>query len=345
MNSSAAPSVTPTPRKGFTPFPNEYCLEWPRLISGNAQIFSVMYINTEIHVPRDKGAPVPHWSRPITDEELATVCRCTVRAIEIAIKDLVERSVVQKKRVGRGWAYHIAFEKWPSLPDIPPSKPPVALPDPNPAPEETEDEAKAAASISDVEVILVERVSLRPGRRTKPMKFKTAPDAIQVDTNISAELSITEKAGVARITLVSKQEQTKSEEMRKSFRQPATQAIEKTQTTNLKPLHELLDDYCRRHHGTIPNDKLLTKVCQSMGHATFADFKTVFQARIRTGNPISMGLLINLAEDARLAAETRKPEPSPPTVANTIPESKRAAHDEFLRLTPEERARKLRDMR
>ena len=94
-------------------------LDWARLIAGNVQVFSILYINSEIHVPRDKGTPPPKWSRPITHAELTVVCRCTIRAVETKLKDLVDRKVIESKRTPEGNCYRIPFDTWPDLPDMP----------------------------------------------------------------------------------------------------------------------------------------------------------------------------------------------------------------------------------
>src|SRR5208337_1091950 len=59
------------------------------------------------------------WTRCIAKEEMAEYCDSTVRAIEIALNDLVGRNVVSRKRVQGGYAYGIPFDTWPELPDRP----------------------------------------------------------------------------------------------------------------------------------------------------------------------------------------------------------------------------------
>ena len=118
---STQPIPEPQRRKGFTPFPNDVLLDWPRLLSGNAQVFTVMYINSETTgAVRAPGTKPPYWSRPISTDEFAAFGRCTVRAIQLALDDLVARKVVEKKSSLHGaFRYHIPFETWAKLPDRP----------------------------------------------------------------------------------------------------------------------------------------------------------------------------------------------------------------------------------
>ena len=82
---SSQPIPEPQRRKGFTPFPNDVLMDWPRLLSGNAQVFTVMYIDSETTgAVRARGTDPPYWSRPISTDELAAFARCTVRAMQLA---------------------------------------------------------------------------------------------------------------------------------------------------------------------------------------------------------------------------------------------------------------------
>jgi hypothetical protein len=326
MSAAALPRVEIVPRKGFTPFLNEYCLEWPRLLSGNAQIFSAMYINTEIHAPRDKGAPVPYWSRPISDEELATVCRCTVRAVEIAIKDLVDRNVIEKKRAGRAWAYHIPFDKWHSLPDIPPLKPLVVVGNSDPKPADEEDSTETKKPRGVIEAVYEAPQMVNPGKRTRKKELPRPASWIQmeVDGDVRQEVYPYLCDGVIVVRVKGEREankaSTKGEEKRKTLRAGGTQVPEESTKQDFSTLHSMLDDYCRRHHGTIPNDKLLAKVVAALGSATLKDFENVFRARIRSGPPVPVPVFINLAEDAAREVATRKPAP---------PKAKELAPDDY----------------
>lgn len=301
-------SSPPERRKGFTPLPNECLWDWSRLVSGDAQVLSVLFLNSELHPVRERGAAPLKWTRSVSNEELASFVRCTVRAIQIATDDMVARKVVLRKKASGGYSYSIPFETWAELPDRPAKV--VVLAEAEAAQEETEEEAAEAANKPGKEVVLAERLTIRAGKRTKPLKFNTGPEFIQVDSNVDAEINAVEKSGVVRVTVTARFQETKGEVKRNTFRENNAQPTENTQNRKLQALHTLLDDYCRRHHGTIPNDKLLTKVCQAMGKATITQFQAVFTAKVRAGKAVPMGLFINLADDARLGAESPSPKPA-----------------------------------
>jgi hypothetical protein len=170
--SAAAPvrsDLLPQRRRGFTPFPNEALLDWPRLVSGDAQFLSLILINSEtLGVPRDRGTEPPKWSRAITTEEFAAFAHCTVRAIEIALADLSDRKVIERKKVpGKGFAYHIPFNTWPDLPDRPAPKRAelVTMPESEPAEEETQPEKTTAKPVAGP------KQSVKPNTSTRPVEL------------------------------------------------------------------------------------------------------------------------------------------------------------------------------
>lgn len=306
---SAAPLPRPKieRRKGFAPLPNECLWDWSRLVSGDAQVLSILYINAELHPPRDKGQAPPKWTRAITNEELAAFGRCTVRAIETAFKDLIERKVVTRKKTAQGFAYAIPFETWPDLPDRPSKVIPIA--DPEPAEEESEDEANKPHG--QVLQVFTKPQKVRAGGRTRPKELPAAAGKLQFEAQSEIEFDARMCDGVLTIRAKSEYEAKtgggKGEGKTKRISLSTPQPTDTITPKLLASLHTLLDDYCRRHHGTIPNDKLLSRVGKAMGKATIYQFETVLRAKIRSGKPIPMGLLINLAEDAALAADLPEP--------------------------------------
>ena len=306
---SAAPLPRPEieRRKGFAPLPNNCLWDWSRLVSGDAQVLSILFINAELHPPREKGQPAPKWTRAITNEELAQFGRCTVRAIETAFKDLIERKVVARKKTAQGFAYAIPFETWPELPDRPPKIIPIA--DPEQAEEESEEEANKPHG--QILQVFSKPQKVRAGGRTRPKELPAAAGKLQFEAQSEIEFDARMCDGI--LTIRAKSEYEAKTQGGKGEGKTKRISVDKPQATDiitpklLMSLHTLLDDYCRRHHGTIPNDKLLTKVGKALGQATIHQFETVLRAKIRSGKPIPMGLLINLAEDAALGADLPAP--------------------------------------
>jgi hypothetical protein len=310
---AAAPALS-LPRGGFTPVRNESLLDWPRLLSGNVQFFVVMYINSEIHVPRESGAPVPKWTRPITHAELATVCRCSIRAVEVKVKALTDRKILEFKRTANGNRYHIPFETWPQLPDMPTSV--VSIAD-GQAIDDSEDEDHADPKPKDGIVHKFEPHRLKAGRKSRPSILPQAAEKVQYEPDTDGVV-VSERMidGVLIASIIVKEciEKAKGEHTGKPQKNVVNSRVKPTPSTkaDFSELHALLDDYCLSHHGTIPNDQLLSKVQQALGKASIDQFRAVVQARIRGGKLIPMGLFVNLAEDARLGAETQKKHVPPP---------------------------------
>ena len=302
-------SSPPERRKGFTPLPNECLWDWSRLVSGDAQVLSILFLNSELHPVREKGAPPLEWTPPISKEILASFCRCTVRALEYAFDDLLKRKVVLRKKGSGGDCYSIPFETWAGLPDRP--RKVVAIGEAETAEEEGEEEAKKPRG--PVLTVWTKPQRVRAGGRTKPKDVPGIVGKLQLEAESEIEFDARLCDGILTVrakgevtaklypAIALRDQKAKQNEIRFA---KTTPNLLKTHKTKTIPLHALLDDYCRRHHGTIPNDKLLTKVCQAMGKASVAQFQAVFAAKVRAGKPVPMGLLINLAEDARLGAET-----------------------------------------
>jgi hypothetical protein len=175
------PLPQPQRRKGFTPFPNDVLLDWPRLLSGNAQIFTVMYINSETTgAIRARGTEPPYWSRPLSTEELAGFACCTVRAIQLALDELVARKVIERK----GARYHIPFETWSRLPDRPPTV--VAI---SGDAEEPEEDTEAETLAGQVIPVFSKPQRLRGGARPRPKELPAPAGRLRVTCNSEVEYS------------------------------------------------------------------------------------------------------------------------------------------------------------
>lgn len=277
-------------------------------------MMGILFLNGELHAPRDAGSPDPKWTRAITNEELAAFCRCTIRAIEIAFKDMLDRKVIVRKKGSGGFCYGVPFETWPDLPDRPPAKV-VAMPtlEPKPAEEESADEAQRPRG--QIEPIFTEPQTIKPGGRTRKKELPNGKSAswFQVENQgqVPQQFYPYLCDGVIVIRLKSEEQanstSTNGEVKRNLFRKSGDQVPAQSTKQDFSALHQLLDDYCLSHHGTIPNAKLLAKIQTALGKATISQFKTVIQARIRSGKVIPIPWFINLAEDAAAGAGLPKP--------------------------------------
>jgi hypothetical protein len=223
----------PERRKGFTPFPNDVLLDWPRLLSGNAQVFTVMYINSETTgAARARGTSPPYWSRPIATEELAGFARCGVRTIQLALDELISRKVIERKASLHGACrYHIPFETWAGLPDRPTNVVPISG-----DPEELEAESPdATPDMGQVIAVFSKPQRLRSGLRPRPKELPVAAGKLRVTSDADVEYTGTICAGVLHLDFkIPKDGRTKGEAQR-SISENGSSKYQKTQ-------HGIVDD-------------------------------------------------------------------------------------------------------
>lgn len=212
---SSQPLPQPERRKGFTMYQNDVLLDWPRLASGDAQVFLLMYVNSETtgaaRAPKTKA---PYWSRPISIEELAGFARCTVRAIQLASDDLSNRGVIERKKSGAGaWKFHIPFETWPNLPDRPPKV--VCISD---EAEDAEEDTDDATSTKGTVIPVFEKPQrVKPGARPRPKELPAAAGKLRLCSTHEIEYTATLCDGLLQVELTVT-DQGKPEAKRNSFR-------------------------------------------------------------------------------------------------------------------------------
>jgi hypothetical protein len=145
-----------------------------------------MYINSETTgAVRAPGTKPPYWSRPISTDEFAAFGRCTVRAIQLALDDLVARKVVEKKSALHGaFRYHIPFETWAKLPDRPTNVVPISEPE-EPEEETAEYESKRAGALP----VFSKPQRLRGGARPRPKELPAAASKLRVTSDSEIEYS------------------------------------------------------------------------------------------------------------------------------------------------------------
>jgi hypothetical protein len=207
----------PQRRKGFTPFPNDVLLDWPRLASGDSQVFTLMYLNSETTgaARAPKTAP-PYWSRPITTEELAAFARCSVRAVQLAVEDLAGRKVIERKRASGGaWLYHIPFDKWPRLPDRPPK---VVLISGDAEDAEEDTDPDASSTKGQVIPVFDKPQRVRAGARPRPRELPAAAGKLRLTSSSEIEYTASLCDGLLMVDLRVPEGETKANTKRNKFR-------------------------------------------------------------------------------------------------------------------------------
>lgn len=245
---SAAPLPRPEfeRRGGFSPLPNECLWDWSRLVSGDAQVLSILYINAELNPVREKGRAAPLWTRAITEEEFAAFCRCTVRAIQGAFKDLLERKVVLRKKTAAGFAYQIPFETWPELQDRPAKV--VMLAEAEDAEEESEDEAKRPHG--KITHVFSKPQKVRAGARTRPKELPWPAGKIQFEAETETEFDARMCDGILTI-------RAKGEQREKSTRSQLR--VDSQQVTDTTKFGIFQSAFLKRKVNFAPNDWVLAR--------------------------------------------------------------------------------------
>ena len=201
-------AITNPLANGFVPTPRAGWKHWFRLLSGDAQHGCILYIENEtVGARRRKGTPPPEWSCPISCEEIAQFTHCSVRAIEVAIKELVHRKVLERRGPKGSSEYRIAFENWPTLPDRPMPQL-VRKTETQPAQQETEEETKKTADQAGVPVYAKPQ-RMRPGA-TKPQPLPSFPKKLRLRADTDMDFDAVIRGDVLDISVFLRGEQTNS---------------------------------------------------------------------------------------------------------------------------------------
>ncbi len=279
----------------------------PRLTDpGKLETWCILFLLGETEsAKRDKGTPGLLWSRPLAIEDFMRAfgwrkdsekIGVTSRAVEDALAGLCQRKVVVRKKRGRSYVYSVPVEGWDNLPDYVPLKKPAGSADAIDAEEDTEGEEEANDTRSTVRVF--ERpIRVAAGRRSKPVDVPAAVEKLQIESSVEAEVDATVTAGVLRVKVLP-QGEYKANDTRSGLRVSKPQVTVNKQSEFFGGLHDLLDDYWRRHHGRAPDEKLLAQVMEALGKpALLSRLRVALQAKIKRGTEIGGGLLVQLARD------------------------------------------------
>jgi hypothetical protein len=123
---------------GYAPFYAAWVADLPRLSSGQVCTIFLMVVNVlSLGRPDNvKGKRRHVWTRPVSVEELAGLCRCHVRDVQRQIKDLdVDggRGLIAVKHCARGlYQFSLLYLGWRKLPDYQPAGRLAAVDDPEP---------------------------------------------------------------------------------------------------------------------------------------------------------------------------------------------------------------------
>lgn len=166
-------------KKGWSKLPHAWFADLPRLINGPAQMFFLLLIHRETKGKERRSIePAPEFSEPLTNDWLAQMIQCTVRAVDYVIEDAIKRKLVQAKKAGRGkgFQFKLLSEKWQSLPNYEPEKRPPQL--------AKEAEPPVAEFQAAEPVRLVDRpILLQRGKQVKPIPVDHPVLAVQCYTD------------------------------------------------------------------------------------------------------------------------------------------------------------------
>lgn len=255
---SAAPLPRPIrPTSGFVQDPRNAFDHWPRLLAGETQWSLLKFIQHE-----EQFKTKDRWTRAISKEEMAEYCRCTVRAVEMTLNELVTRKVIQRKKTAQGFAYSIPFETWPELPDRPPKVVPIS--NPEEAEEESEEEAKKPRG-EQIQICTAQK--LRAGGRSRRKELPVAAGHFQFEAETEIEfdarmcdgvLIVRGRAGETKANSTG----TKGEGKRNEFRKTEDKS-QSNQQKSLSNFHLLEQAYLNENINFAPDDWSASRVIWS----------------------------------------------------------------------------------
>lgn len=286
-----------------------------RLTSGKAEMLCVLYVLSEtVSAARAPKTAGPKTSkRPITIEEFAWYAGTDTRTIDFAIARLVTAGVLLKRQDPDGLHYGAAIDAWPKLPDYAVLKKPAGSaddPDSNDDedPDSGEQEAKDVRSglrVSEYPIVVkkgLRQKALPLPAPVEKLKFRSTSDLVIDPVIQGGVLYVMIQGPIDGARAATGEEQAKiARSGLRAENGQATHSVRSSKTT-VADLHELLDDYFRRHYGKLPDKKLLERIRAELGQAGLKQFQTVCFARFRRGGDIEPGLFVELAKDAAQAA-------------------------------------------
>ena len=109
---------------GYVPWFVAWLADLPRLVPGGscwALIFAVL--TESLGRPRDKGEPMPEWTKDLDKDWLAMVCRTDKRTVDRDLAYLESSGMAQVRHTIRGAvSIRLMFRDWPTLPDYQPQE-------------------------------------------------------------------------------------------------------------------------------------------------------------------------------------------------------------------------------
>ncbi len=331
MSAAAAPVAPPATKKpkykryaierrtaGFVAIPFPFAYELGRLTNGKIELLCLTYIAAETlsasgkdKVPIARRLKEERRSRVITIEEMAEFCGwrkdgslgVTVEAVSSALEGLSTRKVIDRRKQGRGYTYAVPWATWSELPDYQPDKKPPQSSDEL---DSAEDESKDDASDTRSGVrVFAQPLHIRAGQRSKAAPVAAKVEKLQVESTADAEVEAGVTRGVLRVFI----RPAPSGDTRSGVRVSRSQAVQDKRSAIFGSLHEVLDDYCRRHHGKLPDDALLGQAAAALGKATIDQFVRVWRDRIRRGVVQMAWIPLIAAEVGKTAASVPAPDP------------------------------------
>lgn len=335
-----APAAGPRPatfRKrntGFTPIDHRTVFyDLTRLTGGKTQLACVLYVLSETDgKARAGGTAAPTETRPISTEELAWYCRETLRAVQAAIDDLCERSVLARKQSKRGlYVYSAPTAGWDKLPDYQPPKKGAASAEEIDSAADADDENKEDPE-SQRRILrwTAEPVVLKAGHPSKAFEVPGKVEKVQIASNAAGQIEGVLKRGILRLSLQMSsvvnggrsagEEQAKVQRriLRSNSNGVAIAALSEAVQARGAPLEaavsarenavevastrEVLNRWFQGSLGPADDD-LVLKAIAARGQASWTDCLKKLQARSKAGFCKTWGGVLQVISDVGAAAQ------------------------------------------
>jgi hypothetical protein len=130
---------------GYAPFYAAWLADLPRITSGNVCTLFILTVGVlSLGRPDNPKGKRHSWTKPVTVELLAELCRCHVRDIQRQIANLTERKVIAVQTAARGtYRISLLYRDWQALPNYQPARL-VAIDEPEEDAGEDQDSAAPA---------------------------------------------------------------------------------------------------------------------------------------------------------------------------------------------------------
>ncbi len=163
---------------GYAPLYAAWLADLPRLSSGQVCTLFILSVGVlSLGRPDNvKGKKRHAWTRPVTVEYMAEVCRCHVRDVQRQIRDLKDRKVIGVEVMARGtYKFSLLYRDWQSLPDYQPARM-VAIDEPE---ETAADDAETIEAGSEAVRLVKRPLKVNAGRTGRSISVKVGVTSLR----------------------------------------------------------------------------------------------------------------------------------------------------------------------